>query len=382
MAGTIPYIYLKSGNVAAEFTELQMAHGPVPIGGPLAFLHHFIAAIDGGACLLLATGSSRHEPVQAGNITIVAAGRGGAIRRMLRSIYYILQARPLIILCGEKGLPFAVSVVCGAILNAKVVFSSHNTILAVNNTLRQRILEKINRACVRQAHACVCHGPFLRAELECLREPVGLFEYDTGGVDLPECEESFMYQSSTKIILFIGRLEKEKGVLDLLDAAEPMLVKDETIQLIYVGGGSGEEALRKNIRFRGLEGQVELVGGIPHYEISKFICKAYVVVTPTRSSFPEGRCMAAMESMYLGVPVIAPDFGPFPYLVKNEINGLLYKPDSVEMLRTQLIRILEDPMLRQLFSRSAKNSMQALQGKDDFATALRKSFAFITTGHE
>ena len=52
--------------------------------------------------------------------------------------------------------------------------------------------------------------------------------------------------------------------------------------------------------------------------------------------------MAAMEGLIMGKPVIAPNFGPFPYLVEHERSGLLYKADSVEDLGRQISRALDD----------------------------------------
>ena len=62
-----------------------------------------------------------------------------------------------------------------------------------------------------------------------------------------------------------------------------------------------------------------------------------MVVTPTQSQFPEGRCMATMEGLVMGVPVIAPNFGPFPFLVKHGENGLLFEPDSSHDIQDEFV---------------------------------------------
>jgi len=49
-----------------------------------------------------------------------------------------------------------------------------------------------------------------------------------------------------------------------------------------------------------------------------------------------------MEALVMGVPVIAPDWGPFPYLVRNEQNGLLFMGDSVDELTRAIVRVLDD----------------------------------------
>ena len=52
--------------------------------------------------------------------------------------------------------------------------------------------------------------------------------------------------------------------------------------------------------------------------------------------------MSVMEGLVMGLPVIAPNFGPFPYLVKDRVNGLLYVPDSVEQLGRTIDLLLDD----------------------------------------
>jgi glycosyltransferase involved in cell wall biosynthesis len=84
------------------------------------------------------------------------------------------------------------------------------------------------------------------------------------------------------------------------------------------------------------------------------------VVTPTQAIFPEGRCMSAMESLLVGTPVIAPDFGAFPYLVKHETNGLLYQPDSVSALTQAMAAIASDPDLMARLRIGAKQSGETL----------------------
>ncbi len=85
-----------------------------------------------------------------------------------------------------------------------------------------------------------------------------------------------------------------------------------------------------------------------------------MAVTPTRLGHAESRCKAAIEPIVFGIPVIAPDFGPFPYLIENESNGLLYAPDSVPELRDCLVRVLRDDALHQRLAEGARSTGNGL----------------------
>ena len=92
----------------------------------------------------------------------------------------------------------------------------------------------------------------------------------------------------------------------------------------------------------GLAEQVSCLGKIDHSDLPAYINASYVVVTPTRREFPEGRCLAAMEALACKIPLIAPSSGPFPYLVEHDVNGMLYEPDDVKSLAQALTRIATD----------------------------------------
>jgi glycosyltransferase involved in cell wall biosynthesis len=85
--------------------------------------------------------------------------------------------------------------------------------------------------------------------------------------------------------------------------------------------------------------------------------------------------MVVMESMVVGVPVIAPDFGPFPFLVKHRGNGLLYTPDSVEALRDALHQALSEPALLDALCRGARQTgLELREPPMTFSEAVNASF--------
>lgn len=140
--------------------------------------------------------------------------------------------------------------------------------------------------------------------------------------------------------MFVGRIEEQKGVFDLLDACEEVLTDMPDVFLVYIGKGSVHEELQRRSERMGLKDKVRLLGYVNHDQIVGVMRRCFVVVAPTRKEFPEGRCMSAMEGMVMGLPVVAPDFGPFPYLVQDNVNGLLYKPNSRDDLRDKIILLL------------------------------------------
>jgi glycosyltransferase involved in cell wall biosynthesis len=229
--------------------------------------------------------------------------------------------------------------------------------------------------------AVVCHGPYLREQLlQVGVKPNRLFEFNWGFRHLREQSEGLGIQAVTDdgastVILFVGRIQDSKGVFELLDACTERLRAEPQLKLIYAGEGSDLEELRRRALERGLAGQVVFPGMVPHSQLASVIRQSKLVVTPTRGYFPEGRCMAAIESLVMEVPVIAPDFGPFPYLVKHGDNGLLFKTDSVEDLKQKIDAVLDNlDLYRRLRAGAAVSSRVLRNPSVNFSQAVTRAF--------
>jgi glycosyltransferase involved in cell wall biosynthesis len=80
--------------------------------------------------------------------------------------------------------------------------------------------------------------------------------------------------------------------------------------------------------------------------------------------------------------VIAPDYGPFPYMVKHEDNGLLYRPDDVDALAAALGRVLQDAGLRARLDEGALRwGRHFMHPETTFARALARAFTGATPPH-
>lgn len=85
--------------------------------------------------------------------------------------------------------------------------------------------------------------------------------------------------------------------------------------------------------------------------------------------------MVVLESMAMGVPVIAPNHGPFPYAVSHERNGLLYEADNAKSLSDCLMRITSDKELRDELRAGALAEAARLRDQQTaFATAVARAF--------
>jgi glycosyltransferase involved in cell wall biosynthesis len=149
------------------------------------------------------------------------------------------------------------------------------------------------------------------------------------GVDLPpEGGE----EAEPPEILFAGRLSPEKGVRELVAAADGL-------PLVVAGDGP----LRSEVP--------GALGFVPHDELGPFYARAAVVACP---SHREGFGVVCAEAMAHGKPVVAGDVGGLRDLVVHEETGLLVPPRDVDALRSALQRLLSDRELRQRMGQAGR----------------------------
>lgn len=348
------YIYIKNGDVVAQLMRIA-ASGEVGItSGPDAFLYDFLYRIR-GAPVFVASRLNKDIRYQNGNTEAhVYKTDGNIFLKILRRIYStlhlfvsIVSYRPTRILCGTAGSFLWIAFLFSRIYSVPIVFSCHNRINEQDRTPLKQMISRIDNWCIRKCHNVICHGPYLRDQLMAVGvAPGNLIEFDVGFYDLNNSlsvgAEITGISIMDRIILFVGRIERQKGVFDLLEACAEILTDMPDVFLVYIGKGSAYEELQSSSVRLGLKDKVRLLGYVRHDHIVDIMRRSLMVVAPTRLEFPEGRCMSAMEGMVMGLPVVAPDFGPFPYLVQDDVNGLLYKSNSRDDLRDKIRLLLTD----------------------------------------
>jgi glycogen(starch) synthase len=141
-------------------------------------------------------------------------------------------------------------------------------------------------------------------------------------------------------IVYAGRLVREKGVRELVDAFGRLSV--EGARLMIVGDGRDRAALEIAAGRLGTDGRVRFVGAVPQPDVRPYLEHADVVVLP---SWYEERGRVLLEAMAAATPVVASRTGGIPSTVCDGRNGLLVPPRDAAALATAINRVLGDDEL-------------------------------------
>lgn len=134
-------------------------------------------------------------------------------------------------------------------------------------------------------------------------------------------------------IVYVGRLEKVKNVATLIKAFSK--IQNQNTQLTIVGDGRERQNLENLTSELKMKDRVIFKGFLK--DPAQYLCAADLFVLP---SYSEGFGIAAVEAMFLKIPVLATNVGGVPEFIKDGENGWLFNPNDETELKSNLEKVL------------------------------------------
>lgn len=169
------------------------------------------------------------------------------------------------------------------------------------------------------------------------------------------CREGLQIDHQTFVVLFVGRLSKQKAVYRLIEAIAQLKQEGSHGNMVVMLLGEGElrPALETLCRHRQVTQQVHFCGTSPHPE--RYMAAADVLVLP---SLFEGLPTVVLEAFRQHLPVIASRVDGNKDLIQNEENGLLFDPEQEGALAACMLRLRNHPALRSRLAQAAYESFR------------------------
>jgi len=174
----------------------------------------------------------------------------------------------------------------------------------------------------------------------------GDYKVIPNGVDVMRYQRAVpiaRWQDGRRNVLFVGRHEPRKGLLDLLKAYRIMRKAGCECRLLVVGSGPQEREARRYVMTRRLQG-VEFLGRVTDTEKAQLFRTADVYVSPAtgRESFG----IVLLEAMAAGTPIVCSDIHGYKGVVRRNEQGILVPPHDPRAIAEATLRLLGDPELR------------------------------------
>jgi glycosyltransferase involved in cell wall biosynthesis len=256
--------------------------------------------------------------------------------------------------------------------NAKIIFHLHNDKLSLTAKLHREIFDCADRI--------ICVSDFITNQVQSIDPQQKKCITIHNGIDL----NAFSHQNSPLIsrkqlglnsqdfvMLFGGRINREKGIHELLEAMM-RLPKNHQIKLLVIGSsfyGTQEtgNAFIRQLKEMGesIKDQIIFTGFIPYGQMPDYLQLGDISVLPSNWDEPFGLTMAEAQAM--GLPIITTRRGGIPEVVSEE-NAIMLDTDEhfVENLTAAILDLYEHPEKRTAMA-EASFRRSRLFDKDTYA---------------
>ncbi len=177
------------------------------------------------------------------------------------------------------------------------------------------------------------------------------------GVDGSVLRASLGIRDNEKMVLYLGRISKEKKIEVMLKAAAYLLKKEKNIKFIIGGTGPAEQHYKKMAVNLGLEKSVKFIGFVGNKILPKLYAASDLLCLP--STF-ETQGIVSLEAMATGRPVVGADYLALSELIINGKNGEKFIPGNYISCAKKIEKVLNDtsPYIGSALSTAAQFSVK------------------------
>ena len=184
-----------------------------------------------------------------------------------------------------------------------------------------------------------------------------LFILPNAIADVDSEKVKFSHNSKGPVkILFLSNLIPSKGPMEFIKMAKILVDKRKDVRFILAGPQRLEQFQKKiknYINQKGLSDFIEMPGGIYGAAKERLFQSSDIFVFPTYYEL-ETFGLVNLEAMRAGLPVVSSHEGSIPEVVIDGLNGYIVDPRNVEQVADRVLRLIEDPELRNKMGKAGR----------------------------
>ena len=162
---------------------------------------------------------------------------------------------------------------------------------------------------------------------------------------------------SPPVLLYHGRVDKRKGVIELLEATAQLVVSGHSLRLVVSGIGPDVQAARDRAAALGLDACTQFTGHVGYEDAPLAYRQGDIFVSPTYS---EGFSNTILEAMASGLPIVSTQVVGVVDCLEHERDALLVEARDATGLADAIARLLTDAPLRQRLAQRALDDVRRL----------------------
>ena len=152
------------------------------------------------------------------------------------------------------------------------------------------------------------------------------------------------------LVLYVGRLVKEKNLEVLIKAAPKVLKELPNCKFVVAGKGPASEYYKNMVLENNLKESIVFQGYVRDKDLAHYYSASDVFVFPSKF---ETQGLTALEAMACGKPVVGADFLAIKEIVKDGYNGYLFNPNDPDDCAKKIIRAINE---KSIMSKNARQT--------------------------
>ena len=280
-----------------------------------------------------------------------------SIIRLIKYIIYLFIYRPkkVLIFCsdGASALEKGFMIILSKMFFIKsLIFPRAGNL--INQTKKNKLFKNIIKYLFSKADFFLCQGPvwynYAINDLRINKQKVDIVNNWTASDELLKVGKNRIIlkkKEPTKII-FIGWLEKEKGINELLEAFYNIQIK-YPVEINFVGDGSLRKQIESYREINNLQKKVIISGWLNEHKVISNLEKSDIFILP---SWQEGMPNSLIESLASGLPSIVTSVGSIPDYIINNKTGLPIESKNKLDIQNALLKLLKNFNLRKKLAKN------------------------------
>ncbi len=282
----------------------------------------------------------------------------GGLLLVLGAAYWLLKKRNSIDLLHLHSISWltATCALLGRVLGIPRVLTLHGKFPSSSSRVSNAVFKLSERLALAHSSTITCVSEDTRSHYKLDSARVVHNGIDTSRFEQNQEERVRKRQDlglgDSFVILFIGRLDVNKGICELIEVIGSLVQKGMDLNLLVVGSGD-DEMVEACLRENSLDDNGVMVGRVenpvPYYQSSD------IFVLP--SAF-EGIPLTLLEAMASGLPCVATSVGGMPEVIVDGANGYLVQPGDKEGLSQAILRVHDNKIESQEVSEKARITIE------------------------
>lgn len=186
-----------------------------------------------------------------------------------------------------------------------------------------------------------------KVPVEALSNGVDLSKFMPGSPN-PRVLRKYHLKPGVKRVLYLGRVDPEKSISNVLMAFAGVLEKVPDAELVIAGDGIDKDHLVDLARALGIDAQTKFLGRIMSVPEAVAIYRSATLFATASETETQG--IVLIEAAATGLPIVAVDAGAVRELCQDGKNGVLCHPKATEELAAGMIKILTNEKLQSKYS--------------------------------